>query len=52
MCNDVDPEIIALVFHECNQNMQKTIARIKAGEFQVEIQRPKNYLDVRVFFAS
>jgi hypothetical protein len=33
-CKDVDPEIIALVFHECNQNMQKTIARIKAGELQ------------------
>ena len=36
MCEDVDPEVIALVFHECNQNMQKTIARIKAGELQVK----------------
>jgi hypothetical protein len=33
-CKDVDPEIIALVFHECDHNMQNTIARIRAGDFE------------------
>lgn len=36
-CEDADPDTIALVFHECDYNMQKTIARIKAGDFQVRI---------------
>ncbi|CAF0772437.1 unnamed protein product [Adineta steineri] len=33
-CDDVDPEIIALVFHECDYNMQQTIARLRARDYE------------------
>jgi hypothetical protein len=31
---DIDPDLIALIFHECDYNTQTTIARIKAGDFE------------------
>lgn len=34
ICGDIDLDIIAVVFHECDYNMQKTVARLKAGEFE------------------
>ncbi|CAF4131641.1 unnamed protein product [Rotaria sp. Silwood2] len=33
-CGNVNPEKIALVFHECDYNMQETINRIRAGDFE------------------
>ncbi|CAF1003687.1 unnamed protein product [Adineta ricciae] len=33
-CDDVDPEIISIVFHECNHNMQQTIARLQARDYE------------------
>ncbi|CAF1029668.1 unnamed protein product [Adineta steineri] len=34
ICTDIDPDVIALVFHECDYNMQNTIAKIRAGDFE------------------
>jgi hypothetical protein len=34
VCRDTDPDLIALVFHECDYNMHATISRIKAGDFE------------------
>ncbi|CAF1319962.1 unnamed protein product [Rotaria sordida] len=34
ICGDINLDIIAVVFHECDYNMQNTIARIKAGDFE------------------
>lgn len=36
VCGNIDLDIIAVVFHECDYNMQKTIARLNAGEFEDE----------------
>ncbi|UJR31559.1 hypothetical protein I4U23_019046 [Adineta vaga] len=33
-CDDVDPDIIAIVFYECNHNMQQTIARLQARDYE------------------
>ncbi|CAF0997522.1 unnamed protein product [Rotaria sordida] len=33
-CGNVNPEKIALVFHECDYNVQQTINRIRAGDFE------------------
>ncbi|CAF3426807.1 unnamed protein product, partial [Rotaria sp. Silwood2] len=34
ICGDINLDIIAIVFHECDYNIQNTIARIKAGDFE------------------
>ncbi|UJR15127.1 hypothetical protein I4U23_002092 [Adineta vaga] len=34
VCKDIDPDLIALVHHECDYNIQNTISRIKAGDFE------------------
>jgi len=34
VCRDIDLDIIAVVFHECDYNMQKTILRLQAGEYE------------------
>jgi len=33
-CGDIDPDLIAVVFHECDYHLQNTITRIKSGDFQ------------------
>ncbi|CAF5114149.1 unnamed protein product, partial [Rotaria sp. Silwood1] len=34
ICGDINLDIIAMVFHECDYNIQNTITRIKAGDFE------------------
>ncbi|CAF3396314.1 unnamed protein product [Rotaria socialis] len=33
-CENINLDVIAVVFHECDYNIQNTIARIKAGDFE------------------
>ena len=35
-CGDIDPDLIAVIFHECDYNTQTTIERIKAGDYEVK----------------
>ena len=34
---NVDPDLIAMIFHECDYNFQKTITRIQSEDYQVKI---------------